>query len=184
MIGYLKGNVIIINKDNIVLDVNNVGYRILTPMPYEYILNNEYQFYVYTHVREDQISLFGFKSNDQKDVFLQLISVKGVGPKTGLGILSSIDHNELVQAIEANDINFLKKMPGIGPKSAAQIVLDLQGKLIVDTTNTNHDLKEALEALEALGYKNAEIKKVEKGLSNQKLSTEEYIKEGLQLLLK
>lgn len=184
MIGYLKGNVQAITKDSIILDVNCVGYRVLTPLPYEYNISDNLELYIYTHVREDQISLFGFKEYDLKEFFLKLISVKGVGPKTALGILSSVDYLKLIQAIDEENISFLKKMPGIGPKSAGQIVLDLKGKFVVDKTNINSELNDALDALLSLGYKDSEIKKIEKELSAEQLTTEEYIKNGLQLLLK
>lgn len=184
MIGYLKGVIIAINKDSIIVDVHDVGYHVLTPLPYEYKINDKVELFIYTHVKEDQLVLFGFKEMPQKELFLKLISVKGVGPKTAVGILSSIHYVKLIEAIDSEDISFIKKIPGIGQKSASQIVLDLKGKFVVDTTNINTELKDALDALSALGYKDGEIKKVEKELSNQDLSTEEYIKLGLQLLLK
>lgn len=184
MIGYLKGSVQAITKDSIILNVNCVGYRVLTPLPYEYKIDEVLEFFIYTHVREDQISLFGFKEHEQKELFLKLISVKGVGPKTALGILSSVNYIKLIEAIDTENIAFLKKMPGIGPKSAAQIVLDLQGKLVVDKTLVNSELEDAIDALLALGYKDNEIKKISKDLNAEALSTEEYIKKGLKLLLK
>jgi holliday junction DNA helicase RuvA len=184
MIGFLKGKVKLIESDHIVVDVHDVGYEILTILPYEYKIDDEVVLYVYTHVREDQMLLFGFKELDIKKLFLKLIQVKGVGPKTALGILSSIDYATFSQAIEQGDINMLKKIPGIGPKSAGQIVLDLKGKLVVSEQSSNPDLQDALEALLALGYKKPEIHKVEKALANLSLSVEEYIKQGLQILLK
>lgn len=184
MIGYLKGHVQMITKDSLIVNVNNVGYHVLTPLPYENKIDEQLELYIYTHVREDQISLFGFKHIDQKEVFLKLISVKGVGPKTALAILSSVDYLKLIEAIDTENIAFLKKMPGIGPKSAAQIVLDLQGKLVVDKSNINSELEDAIDALLSLGYKGNEIKKINKELSSELLTTEEYIKKGLQLLLK
>ena len=184
MIGYLKGNVLMINKDSIIVDVNSVGYQVLTPLPYEYRLNDEVELFIYTHVKEDQLVLFGFKELEQKDLFLKLISVKGVGPKTAISILSSINYIKLIEAIDNEDISFIKKIPGIGLKSASQIVLDLKGKFVVDKTNINTELEDALDALNALGYRDSEIKKIEKELNKEKLSTEEYIKLGLQLLLK
>ncbi|MDL2211526.1 Holliday junction branch migration protein RuvA [Erysipelotrichaceae bacterium OttesenSCG-928-M19] len=184
MIGYLKGNVILINKDSIIVDVRDVGYHVITCLPYDYKIGEAVELYVYTHVKEDLLLLYGFKELAQKEIFLKLISVKGVGPKTAIGILSSIDYLKLVEAIDNEDISFLKKIPGIGLKSASQIVLDLKGKFVVDKANINEELNDALDALNALGYKDSEIKKIEKELSNHDLNTEEYIKMGLQLLLK
>ncbi|MDF9867736.1 Holliday junction DNA helicase RuvA [Bacilli bacterium PM5-3] len=184
MIGFLKGNILMINKDSLIVDVHDVGYHVLTPLPYEYKINDQVELFIYTHVKEDQLVLFGFKELAQKELFLKLISVKGVGPKTAISILSSINYVKLIEAIDNEDITFIKKIPGIGLKSASQIVLDLKGKFVVDSTDINTDLSDALEALSALGYKDNEIKKIEKELNKEKLSTEEYIKLGLQLLLK
>ena len=184
MIGFLSGNVLFINKDSLILDVNGVGYQIITPLPYEYKVNDLIQFHVYTHVKEDQLLLFGFKQIQQKELFLKLISVKGVGPKTAISILSSIDYVKLIEAIDNDDITFIKKIPGIGPKSASQMVLDLKGKIVLDKSNLNSELEDAIEALISLGYKDSEIKKIKNELSVLEISTEEYIKLGLQLLLK
>lgn len=184
MIGTLHGQVALIESDHIIVDVGGVGYEVLTILPYEYKMGQEVQLYTYTHVREDQLLLFGFKDLAIKKLFLKLIQVKGVGPKTAIGILSSIDYQSFTEAIDEENINILKKIPGIGPKSAAQIVLDLKGKLASTQGILNAELKDALEALGALGYKNSEINKVEKSLHKQTLSTEEYIKQGLQILLK
>lgn len=184
MIGYLHGKVKFIESDHIIVDVNGIGYEVLTILPYEYKIDSEVSLYVYTHVREDQFLLFGFKELAIKKLFLKLIQVKGVGPKTAIGILSSIEYQTFIEAIDNEDIGMLKKIPGIGPKSAGQIVLDLKGKLVLSNNNTNQDLKDALDALSALGYKNNEIIKVEKALASEMLSIEEYIKQGLKILLK
>ncbi|WP_423364623.1 Holliday junction branch migration protein RuvA [Mycoplasma sp. P36-A1] len=186
MIGYLKGIIITSVKDYVVLNVNNVGYSVITPYPFEFKLNQEIELHIYTHVREDQITLFGFKTTTEKDVFLKLIQVKGVGPKVAIGILSAVDYNQLMDAIASENITFLKKMPGIGPKSANQIILDLKGKIsqVNLFSNETNDLEDAIEALIALGYKEVEVNKIAKILNKEILSTEEYIKKGLQLLLK
>lgn len=185
MIGYLLGKVIVIEKDHLILDVNNVGYQVYTIHPYQYQINQELSLYVHTNVKEDSITLFGFENIDLKNLFLKLIQVKGVGPKTAIGILSSIDFNNLIIAIENNDVNMIKKIPGIGTKSASQIILDLKGKLVTESNiNINENLNDALEALMALGYKNSELNKISKQLSSEDLTTEEYIKLGLKLMLK
>ncbi|MDR1782623.1 MAG: Holliday junction branch migration protein RuvA [Bacilli bacterium] len=184
MIGYLRGNIINIDKDSVIVDVNNVGYQVITPLPYDYHLNQEVIFYIYTHVKEDQLLLFGFNDLEKKQLFLKLISVNGVGPKTAITILSSIDIDVLIQAIELEQVNTLKKIPGIGPKAAAQIILDLKGKFDLNNIKINNDLNDALEALKALGYKDSEVKKIEKELCKEELNTEQYIKKGLKLLLK
>lgn len=183
MIGYLKGEIIIIEKDHLILNVNDVGYRIMSSRTYDYQLKQKAEFYIYTHVKEDQFNLFGFKDLNEKKLFLQLLSVKGVGPKTALNILGSIDYHMLIDAISNEDLNLIKKLPGIGLKTASQIILDLQGKLVV-SAKVNQELADALEALSLLGYKSSDLNKVEKELKQQELSSEEYVKLGLSLLLK
>lgn len=186
MIGYLNGEILTSSKDTVIINTNGVGYSVLTPYPYEFKKGQIIELYIYTHVREDQLLLFGFKTSSEKDFFLRLIQVKGVGPKTAIGILAAVDYNKLVEAIEDENVTFLKKLPGIGQKSANQIILDLKGKISGPNllSNLTNDLDDAIEALLALGYKESDVKKVAKTLATEDLSVEDYIKKGLQLLLK
>lgn len=184
MIGYLKGSIISIEKDSIIIDVNGVGYQVLTSLPYEYKMNESVELYIYTHVKEDQFLLFGFKNKDIKALFLKLISVKGVGPKTALTITASVEYHKLVQAIDEENIDLLKKLPGIGMKSAQQIILDLKGKIISENIIINFELEDAFEALKVMGFKETDINKISKELNKEKLNTDEYIKMGLKLLTK
>lgn len=183
MIGYLSGNVLEIYKDTVIILINGVGYSVINPYPYDFKVNEEISLYIYTHVREDQITLFGFKSMAEKEAFLKTIQVKGIGPKTAVGIFAAVDYSHFVQAIENENVTFLKKLPGIGPKSASQIILDLKGTLASET-KVNNNLDDAKDALLALGYKENDIIKVVKLINNDDLSTEDYIKQALGLLLK
>jgi Holliday junction DNA helicase RuvA len=183
MIGYLKGNVKEITKDSLIIDVNNVGYNVICANPYSFIKDKEYELYIYTHVREDQISLFGFKTLNEKDAFLRTLQVKGIGPKTAIGIFAAVDYLHFVHAIDDNNVSFLKKLPGIGLKSANQIILDLKGKLELNE-NVSNNITDAKEALIALGYKENDIVKVFKVINKVDLSVEDYIKQALALLLK
>ena len=180
MYGYIKGIVTIIESNYIIIDNNGIGYLIYTSNPYSFNINEEYKIYVYQNVKEDEISLYGFKEKAEKDLFMKLIDVKGLGPKMALGIIAG-NTNDVVNAIEKGDINYLKKFPKVGDKVARQIVLDLKGKLVETETNikTNEEL---VEALEALGYKKADIKKVLPNVKSNKI--EDQIKEALKLLLK
>lgn len=184
MIGYLKGQVISIEKDSIIININGVGYQVLTSLPYEYILYEEVELYIYTHVKEDQFILFGFKNKDIKALFLKLISVKGVGPKTALTITASLDYQKILQAIDDENISLLKKLPGIGMKSAQQIILDLKGKMVSENISINNELEDAMEALKVMGFKDSDLNKINKSLSQESLSTDEYIKLGLKILTK
>ena len=179
MFEYIKGIVTDIKPNGIVLENNGIGYFIYVSNPYIFNVNNEYKVYIYEHILENEDSLYGFKTSKDKELFLKLISVKGLGPKMTLPIL--VNDNDIESAIEREDINYLKKFPKIGDKLAKQIVLDLKGKLSKDENiKTNDELKEALLGL---GYKEKEIKNVISKVDNN-LPIEEQIKVSLKLLLK
>ncbi|MFI3284431.1 MAG: Holliday junction branch migration protein RuvA [Erysipelotrichaceae bacterium] len=186
MIAFIKGTVFAYKMDYVILENNGIGYRIYFNHPEALVLNQEMTIYTYQHVREDEISLFGFLDLVEHDVFLKLISVKGLGPKTALNILGFTTADRIIQAVETNDIAFIKKFPGVGNKTASQIILDLKGKLVEQDNNkneTNSDIKDAMEALKALGYKAAEISFLNKVFEEQTLTSDEYIKLGLKLLM-
>ncbi len=183
MYAYIKGFVKDIESDYIVLDNNGVGYLIYTASPYSFDVDKEYTVYLYQHVREDEITLYGFKTIDEKKLFLKLTSVKGLGCKMALPMLALGSPDGIVDAIERENILYLKKFPKIGDKVARQIILDLKGKLAKqDEVNTKVS-DELVEALKSLGYKNADINKVVKNVDSS-LDIEEQIKEALKLLLK
>ena len=184
MYSYIKGIVTEILPGYIVLDNNNIGYRIFTPNPYSFKEGNEYKVYTYEHIREDEHSIYGFITNEEKDLFLKLIEVKGLGPKTALPILATGSISGIVDAINRENILYLKKFPKIGEKVAKQIILDLKGKVHCDE-NYNNELEsdDVIEALKALGYKQMDISKILPKL-NKNDSIETQIKEALKLLLK
>lgn len=182
MYDYICGNVSIIESTYIVVDNNGIGYKIYTPNPYIFKENEDVKIFVYQYVREDEISLYGFKSLEEKNMFLKLIDVKGLGCKMALPMLGSGSINGLVDAIERENILYLKKFPKIGDKVARQIILDLKGKLVM----TKEDKKvnvELEEALKGLGYKSSDINRVIKDVDDSK-SIGDQIKDALKLLLK
>ncbi|MBQ8219376.1 MAG: Holliday junction branch migration protein RuvA [Bacilli bacterium] len=184
MYGYIKGIIKDIESNYVIIDNNDIGYLIYVPNPYYYKLDNEYTIYTYNNVKEDEYSLYGFKNKEELNLFLKLISVKGLGPKMALPILATGSINGIVDAIDRENILYLKKFPKIGDKVARQIILDLKGKINGNQmTLLTHNNDELSEALIALGYKQADIKKVITNVS-QELSIEEQIKESLKLLLK
>ncbi len=186
MYDYFKGLITYISPSYIVLEVNGIGYSILAVNPFSYEEGKEATVYVYQAVREDSQQLFGFNTREEKEIFLRLISVSGIGPKSALGILAGKDHQGLLEAIEREDVKYLTKFPGVGKKTAQQIILDLKGKLSFnesDTPRKNAPKEEALEALKALGYSEKEVNSLKDQLTEGK-STEEYISLGLKLLLK
>lgn len=186
MYHYIKGTITRRYKDHIVLDHQGIGYEIFVANPYDYKQGEEMTVYLYQQVREDAQLLFGFQSEEAKELFLKLIMVKGIGPKTAVGILACGDYSKIVGAIEDGNITYLKKIPGIGPKAAQQIVLDLQGKLVLSEnveSQNDGDREEAIEVLKALGYKASEINQVMKHIT-ETMDTNGYVKKALSLLVK
>lgn len=184
MYSYIKGKIVDIESNYIVLENNGIGYLIYTANPYSFELNGEAIIYLYQYVREDEISLYGFKSKEEKEMFLKLIEVKGLGCKMALPMLANGAVDGIVSAIENENINYLKKFPKIGDKVARQIILDLKGKLVssgIDKETTNNE--ELMEALKSLGYKPADIKKVLTSISISD-TIENQIKEALKLLMR
>lgn len=182
MYEYIKGIIREIESNYIVIDNEGIGYLVYAPNPYAYHLDEEYKVYIYQNVKEDEISLYGFQSKEEKQLFLKLISVKGLGPKMALPILATGSIGGIEDAIERENILYLKKFPKIGDKVARQMILDLKGKL-TSLPITSTDNEELVEALKALGYKTIDINKVVKQV-NATTSIEEQIKEALRLLLK
>lgn len=183
MYEYINGVVTMITPSNIVIDNNGIGYKIFVANPYSFSENNEYKVYVYEHIREDEDTLYGFKTIEEKDFFLKLINVKGLGPKMALPMFSTGSLDGIIDAIERENIIYLKKFPKIGDKVARQIILDLKGKLVSKTNDTKIVDDELSEALKALGYKQVDINKVLPKI-DKNLEIEDKIKEALKLLLK
>ena len=181
MYAYIKGFVKEIECDYIVIDNGGIGYLIHTASPYSFEIDKEYVIYLYQYVREDEISLYGFKSSEEKDLFLKLISVKGLGCKMALPMLAS-SPSGVIDAIERENVLYLKKFPKIGDKLARQIILDLKGKL-TSYKEDNLVNEELISALKSLGYKSSDINKVVK-MVDSSLDVEQQIKEALKLLLK
>ena len=185
MYSYIKGVIVDMCKDHIVVDNQGIGYLIYVSNPYQFTKGKETLVYVYQQVREDGIILFGFLTKEEKDLFLKLISVKGIGCKSACTMLASGDVEGICEAIESGNMTYLKKIPGIGPKAAGQIILDLQGKVTATKqTVVNQELEEAMEVLIALGYKQSEVDKVVKKLTDENLDTNGYVKKALSLIVK
>ena len=204
MIEYVNGKLIHIETETIVVDVQGVGYLIYCGNPYRFQewYKESVTVYTYQHVREDAIRLYGFKQREERRLFEKMLQVSGIGPKGALAIVTSEHPGLVVDAIENANETFLTKFPGVGKKTAQQMILDLRGKLeemlpsltaedesarILDGapgSAGNPALQEAIEALSALGYVEKEIKKVRPVLEQQSLTTDEYIKLALQEMLK
>lgn len=182
MYHYIIGEVKQIESNYIVLENNHIGYLVYTANPYQFKLNQTYKLYIYQYIREDEESLYGFETLEEKKLFLKLIDVKGLGCKMALPMFSSGKLEEIVSAIETENINYLKKFPKIGDKVARQIILDLKGKLVSNTEiKQNHE--ELIATLKALGYKLGDIQKIVPKIPTD-LEIEKQVKEALKLLLK
>ena len=186
MYSYIFGKIAEIESTYITIDVNGVGYLVYTPNPYSFNIGEEVRVFVYQVIREDENSLYGFKTKEEKEMFLKLMSVKGLGPKMALPMLATGSISGIMDAIERENILYLKKFPKIGDKVAKQIILDLKGKVNItgiDTNSNTSSYEELIEVLKGLGYKEKEIKAIVVKVPSD-LSIEDQVKEALKLLLK
>lgn len=183
MYGYIKGIVKEIETNYIILENNNIGYLIYVTNPYSFQIDDEYKIYTYSNIKEDEYTLYGFTKKEELNLFLKLISVKGLGPKMAIPIVATNEISSVMDAIDKENIIYLKKFPKIGDKVARQIILDLKGKLVKNNETLNIKNNELIEVLTNLGYKNQDIKKILPNV-NYNNNLEEQIKEALKLLLK
>ncbi len=189
MIAFMKGTIYSAQADSVIIENNGIGYRVYTPNPQALRLGQETILYTYQQVREDDISLFGFENMEGYEVFVRLISVKGVGARTALGMLAACSPKQIIAYIENNDVKALKALPGIGAKSASQIVLDLKGKLVEESKEIaaaeNEELALAMEALKSLGYRSGELASLQKELAGlAPMQSDAYIRKALSILAK
>lgn len=196
MYDYIKGKLSRITAKYIVVEAGGLGYIINVANPYSFSdqMNQEVTIYVHQVIRDDAHLLFGFHSEDEKDVFLNLISVSGIGPMTALAIVAVDDNEGLVNAIDTSDIKYLMKFPKIGKKTAQQMVLDLAGKFVEAPEANgkaakakpagNQELDDAMEALLALGYKASELKKIRAFFEGTNETADKYISSSLKMLMK
>lgn len=204
MIDCLTGKIIHIEDETVTIDVRDVGFLVYCANPHQFqkLLNEKVTIYTYQHVREDAIRLYGFLKREEKRLFEKLLQVSGIGPKSALGILAFGEPKNVALAIENEDEKFLMKFPGVGKKTARQIILDLKGKILdifsdqsiafneEDTLEEEEQLEladskqltEAIEALKALGYTEREINQVILKLKEEKMTTDEYVKKALKLI--
>lgn len=210
MLAYIKGTLEMKMTEYVVIDVVGLGYKVfMSSIGMEKLgeIGSQVKVYTYYRVREDDISIFGFNSNEELKMFELLLSVSGVGGKTALAMLAVCTPSEFVLAIISEDINLLTSIPGIGPKSAKRIILELKDKIkkeqqiqeLTEATKNNssvqeantkmqkliaddNKVQEAIAALQVLGYNKKEIEKAFMKIDKTDLSTEDLIKKGLTIL--
>lgn len=191
MYAFFKGKIENILKDRTIIDVNNIGYEIYMPESELLTLEigRDIKIYTYLHVREDDMRLFGFSSNETLEFFKKLITVSGVGPKVALGIISNVDTESLCVAIATENIAALKSVPGIGPKMAQKIIFELKDKVLKEQIDTvkiktkevnSKNIEEATTALEVLGYTHKQIKEVISRLNLDEDNVETIIRKVLK----
>jgi len=194
MIAWLKGELLEKQAPGLVLNVNGVGYELEAPMSTFYDLPEvgaQATVFVHMVVREDAQLLFGFTSKQQREMFRSLIRVNGVGPKVALAVLSTLSAQELLQCMANEDVTQLCRVPGIGKKTAQRLVVEMKDRLekefgdvaleVSAGESSSNNSRDAIDALVALGYKNAEASRVVKSLDSS-ISSEELIRQALRVL--
>lgn len=199
MIALLNGQLASKSPDHVIIDVGGVGYRVMVPLSTYYVLpdSGTVRLHVYTHVKEDAIHLFGFLSDEEKQMFILLLSVSGVGPKLAASILSNIPADQLRQALVDADASQLSAVPGIGKKTADRLVLELREKVSKLSAVTGaptgqaaqapaaSPLEDALSALVNLGYKENQARKALKSMEiSDDTPLEDLLKGALKILVK
>lgn len=194
MIGYLKGNVLDVGIETVILECNGVGYELACPggvlQDMATHRHTTQELWVYTHVREDALQLFGFASPDEKEFFLTLLKINGVGPKMALCILSGASIEQIMTMIESEDVKALTQLPKVGKKTAEQMILALKGKLVLSaradgkkSAPASQNLQLITSALVNLGYKMADVEKAMIDFPRD-MEVQEGVRRGLQVLAK
>lgn len=186
MIGRLRGTVVERTISHVVIDVGGVGYTVaVTPRTLGDLpaLGEDAVLHTHLHVREDQLALYGFASADERDLFVLLLGVAGVGPKMALAICATFSPDELRSVVSTNDQAALTSVPGIGKRSAEKLMVELRPKMEVigESTLVAGPLNEAREALESLGYTSEEIRGILASLESD-LPVEDLVKQALRQL--
>lgn len=193
MYHYIKGTVVLKGTNYLVIDNNGVGYRIFTSdsVLQRISVDKNEKIYTYLHIREDLMELYGFLTREELSTFEMLISVSGVGPKVGLSLLSTVPPSEFALAVVTNNVKAITRAPGVGPKVAQRIILELKDKLKNDQLIQEAvmyeepavDANEAVSALMVLGYSQGEAKKAV-AAAGEGTSTEETVRQALKQLMK
>jgi holliday junction DNA helicase RuvA len=189
MIGFLNGSIELLLNPFVIVNVSGVGYKVLvSESVYSKLkLGENIKFFIYTHVREDEISLFGFLQAEDLRLFENLISVSGVGPKTALNIFSFGQRNEIESAIIKGDVSFFTSVPRLGTKNAQKIIIELKNKMggLADLDLSGKDFeqnKEVIEALKTFGFSVSESQKAIREIKTPDLTTEDKIRFALKYL--
>ncbi len=201
MIAYINGKLDTVTETTAIVEANGVGYEIICANPFKFQdqLGEQVRIFTYHYIREDAQTLYGFSKVDEKSLFARILNVSGIGPKGALSIVATAGVQDFVVAIEEEDEKFLTSFPGVGKKTARQMILDLKGKLTIEfdvsanvadaktvkvTTDQIKALDETVEVLKSLGYSDREIKQISPKLKEEaSKNTDELVRKGLALLM-
>jgi len=184
MIYAIEGTIQEIQPNFVAIGTGAITYQVYIARPDQYVIGEKVTLFTHQVVREDEIYLVGFRKKEERDIFLKLITVKGIGPRTALGAMTMTTAADLVTAISANNVTYLKKLPGIGAKAAAQIILDLKGQLTTGAKGDPHQYEDVREGLKQLGFRVAEIDNVLAQINIVNGSSEDILREALAKLRK
>lgn len=184
MIYSLNGKIADVSGSSIAIDIGPIAFEVFVSRPSDFKLGEDAFIYVYEVFTQDDHYLAGFSSKLEKEAFSSLIQVKGIGPKTALSALSKTNPEDLFKAISSNNTAYLKKLPGIGPKAAAQIILDLQGKLVSGSSPDSSLYDDVRSALKGLGFKSKEIDDALCSINEPGLDSGEVLRLALKRLRK
>lgn len=186
MIASLRGKILSKRPENVIVEVGGVGYQVNVPVSLLSVLpseGSEVFLYIYTHVREDALQLFGFPTEDEKKIFITLLGITGIGPKMALNILSGVPVNDFLSAIYSEDVALLCRIPGLGKKTAHRLILELRDKLPVSREIKDRVFDDTLSALVNLGYKKSEAQEsLEIAYKKGYTQIEDLLKESLKYL--
>jgi len=197
MLAFIKGTLVGVNKDSIVIENNGIGFNVFVPgvafssLPH---IGQDVMVHTYFHVKEDGMNLYGFTSEEELDIFKLLISVSGIGPKGALAILSTLTVDQLRLAVMADDSKAISKAPGVGSKTAQRLIIELKDKLnfdylpesketVINTLKASDDKNEAVQALVALGYSQSQAFKAVSNINPDGLTVEQILKLALTELI-
>ena len=200
MFEYIKGELTVKKIDYVALEVNGVAYKIFISLKtYDKLTENIEKLFIYTNVKEDDFSLYGFKTESERELFKALVSISGVGPKLGLAILSTFNTKEVIDIVIEENVKFLVKVPGLGQKKAQKLIVDLKDKVkklnvIEISQDGSHDVESSVSAtkalmmkedlklaLESLGYSNADVSK---WIKDEELEKYERVEDAIRDILK
>ena len=199
MFEYIKGELTVKKIDYVALEVNGVAYKIFISLKtYDKLTENIEKLFIYTNVKEDDFSLYGFKTESERELFKALVSISGVGPKLGLAILSTFNTKEVIDIVIEENVKFLVKVPGLGQKKAQKLIVDLKDKVkklnvIEISQDGSHDVESSVSAtkalmmkedlklaLESLGYSNADVSK---WIKDEELEKYERVEDAIKDIL-